>query len=73
MHTRLESLKITDIGDIPKNLFLDLSWKDGNLVIGDGIFSSRYDAMKSAGLTPGLIKKLHINNETAEIPVSQFR
>lgn len=29
--------------------------------------------MKSAGLTPGLIKKLHIDNETAESVVSQFR
>jgi len=47
MYSRLESIKLSDIGDIPKNLFLDLSWKDGNLVIGEGIFSGRYDAMKS--------------------------
>jgi len=73
MYSRLESIKLSDIGDIPKNLFLDLSWKDGNLVIGEGIFSGRYDAMKSMWLTPGLIKKLHIDNETAESNVTQFR
>lgn len=73
MYSRLESIKLSDIGDIPKNLFLDLSWKDGNLVIGEGIFSGRYDAMKSMWLTPGLIKKLHIDNETAESSVTQFR
>lgn len=67
---KLQSINFSDMADLPSDIFLWAKFDaDGNLQ-GDGIFASRYQSLKSQWLTPGLLAKLHTDNNTANLPVA---
>ena len=73
MKDRIEKLSISNIAEIPKDLFLQVTMKDGKMEIADGsILKERYKAFQQMWLNPQLLKILSIDNNTSNMSGEQF-